>query len=183
MSAPTGNQDGPALRLEDHWPEIRRVVECGQKSTLHCAIASVDPDGMPHVTPIGTVFLRDDQTGFYFDPHTSALARNVEANPAICLMAVNARPMFWLRSLLGGRFVSPPGVRLYGTVGPRRPATPEELRRIEARMRPTRWTRGHRLIWSSFTHVRDIKFMAFRPVRYPAMMDHLWTRSSSPQGR
>jgi len=164
------------MQIQEHWPEIRRVVENGQRSTLHCAIGSVDPEGMPHVTPVGTVFLRDDQTGFYFDAHTSTLARNIEVNPEICLMAVNARPMFWLRSLLGGRFVSPPGVRLYGTVGALRPATEEELQRIEARMRSTRWTRGSRLIWSSFTQVRDIKFTAFRPVSYPAMMDHLWKK-------
>lgn len=169
-------QDGQALRLDDHWAEIRRVVERGQKSMLHCAIASVSPDGAPHVTPMGTVFLRDDRTGFYFDKYSSALARNVEAHPGICLMAVNASPLFWLRSLLGGRFVSPPGVRLYGTVGQLRLATEEELQRVEARIRSTRWTKGHRLIWSSFTHVRDIKFTSFRPVSYPSMMDHLWKR-------
>jgi hypothetical protein len=38
MSALTDRQDGPALRLEDHWPEIRRVVESGQKSVSYPAM-------------------------------------------------------------------------------------------------------------------------------------------------
>ncbi len=77
------------MDLRTHWDEIKRVVERGQKSAIHCAIASVDQDGCPNVTPVGTVFLRNNQTGFYFDQYTNALAKNLETNPNICLMAVN----------------------------------------------------------------------------------------------
>ena len=35
----------------------------------------MDSDGIPNITPVGTVFFRDDCTGFYFDQYTSALAR------------------------------------------------------------------------------------------------------------
>lgn len=162
------------MQIQNNWTEIKCVVERGQASTLYCSIASVSPEGIPNITPIGTVFLRDDQTGFYFDQYTSVLARNLEANPEVCLMAVNASPFFWLRSLFAGRFISPPGVRLYGTVGNLRPATHEELQRVENRIRSTRWLKGNRLLWSNFTHVRDINFTSFRPVVYPSMMDHLW---------
>ncbi|OGB22417.1 MAG: pyridoxamine 5'-phosphate oxidase [Burkholderiales bacterium RIFCSPLOWO2_02_FULL_57_36] len=162
------------MEIGTHWAEIKRVVERGQASKLHCAIASVSPEGMPNVTPVGTVFLRNDQTGFYFDKYTSNLAKNIEANPQVCLMAVNANKFFWLRSLFIGRFASPPGVRLYGSVGPLRPATPEELQRIQARVGRMLWLKGGRLLWSGFTHVRDISFTSFRPVSYPAMMEHLW---------
>ena len=55
------------LPIAHRWPKIRRIVERGQRSTLRCAIASVDPDGLPDVIPVGTVFLHADQTGFYFD--------------------------------------------------------------------------------------------------------------------
>ncbi len=163
-----------ALPIAQHWPEIQRTLERGQRSTLHCAIASVDPVGLPNVTPVGTVFLRGDQSGFYFDQYTSALARNVDVNPNICLMAVDAGRLLWLRSFLIGRFVSPPGVRLYGTVGALRPATGDELRQVQKRVGPTRWLKGNRLLWSNFTHVRDMQFTAFRPVRYPVMMRGLW---------
>lgn len=169
------NQSGRVtMNIEACWPQIKRVVERGQRSMLHCAIASVSPEGQPHVTPIGTVFIRDDQTGYFFDRYTKNLARNIEANPQICLMAVDARRSFWLRSLLLGRFISPPGVRIYGTVGPLRPATSEELAAIRRRVKPTRWLKGSQALWSSFTHVRDIDFTACNPVMYPVMMGHLW---------
>jgi uncharacterized protein len=160
--------------LHKHWSEIRRVVERGQASSLYCSIASVDEDGAPTVTPIGTVFLGAAPSGFFFDRYTSDLGRNIAANGKICLLAVNSGKWFWLRSLMAGRFASPPGVRLYGTAGPLRKATPGELRQIENRIRSSRWLKGTQLIWSSFTHVRDLEFTSFRPVSYPVMMEHLW---------
>lgn len=160
--------------IEERWPEIRRVVMRGQVSSLYCSIASVSEDGVPSVTPIGTVFLRDYPSGFFFDRYTSVLGKNIDANGKVCLLAVNSGKAFWLRSFLLGRFVSPPGVRLYGTAGPLREASSAELDQIEKRVRPTRWLKGSRLIWSSFTHVRDIQFTSYRPVTYPAMMEHLW---------
>ncbi|KAA0025089.1 pyridoxamine 5'-phosphate oxidase family protein [Antrihabitans cavernicola] len=141
---------------------------------MHCAIASVGADGGPHVTPVGTVFLRDDRTGFYVDRYTSVLAHNVEADPRICLMAVDSGVRFWFRSLLVGRFSAPPGIRLYGTVGALRPATAAELDLVHKSVRTLQWMKGGRLLWSDLDHVRDITFTGFRPVRYPVMMSHLW---------
>jgi hypothetical protein len=160
--------------ITKHWPEIRRVVERGQASSLYCSIASVGEDGAPSVTPIGTVFLGPNATGFFFDRYTSALGRNINANGKVCLLAVNSGKLFWLWSFLVGRFASPPGVRLYGTAGPLREATPAERAQIERQVRSARWLKGARLLWSSFTHVRDLQFTSFRPVNYPAMMERLW---------
>lgn len=162
------------MDLKTHWHTIQQVVEQALSSSIHCAIASVAPDGTPNITPVGTVFLRDDGTGYYFDQYTSALAANLAHNPNICLMAVNTSRLFWLRSFAQGQFTSPPGLRLYGQVGPLRPATVGERQLIEARVRPTRWLKGSRLLWSDFTHVRDITFTSFRPVTYPKMMQGLW---------
>ncbi|GAC1377352.1 MAG: hypothetical protein NVS3B3_18380 [Aquirhabdus sp.] len=162
------------MNLKQHWSTIKSVVERGQASSIHCAIASVDSEGIPNVTPVGTVFLRDNQTGFYFDQYTNSLAKNLETNPNICLMTVNTRSSFWLKSFVIGRFISPPGVRLYGTVSALRPATQEELAKIGKRIKLTRWMKGSKLLWSDFTHVRDIHFTSFRPVTYPEMMDGLW---------
>lgn len=162
------------MQIEKHWKQICEVVEKGQASTIYCSIASVSLDGMPNVTPIGTVFLRDNLTGYYFDHYTSALAKNLDANPNLCLMAVNSGFWFWFNSFWRGHFISPPGVRLYGKAGPLRPATPEEIALIEARVRPTKFLKGSRLLWSSFTHVRDIVFTSFRPVTYPKMVEGLW---------
>ncbi|WP_409428635.1 hypothetical protein [Mycobacterium sp. SMC-11] len=64
--------------------------------------------------------LRDDCTGAYFDQYTERLAGNLDRDPRVCVMAVDSGLVFWLRSLLTGRFRKAIGVRLYGTAGPRR---------------------------------------------------------------
>ena len=162
------------MDLSNHWKEIVDVIGTGQRSSLHCSIATVDEQGVPNVTPIGTVFLRDDHSGYFFDAFTSKLASNIESNQNICLMAVNTNTSFWLKSFFKGKFLAPPGVRLYGTVGKLREATEEEIAAINKRIKPMSWLKGSKLIWSSFTHVRDIQFNDFRPVQYPKMMEHLW---------
>lgn len=180
MTEPLNSHSGKCtMKIEDHWPEIQRVVMNGRRSSRHCAIASVGESGVPTITPIGTVFLRSDYTGFFFDQYTNALAQNVALNPNVCVMAINSSSWFWLRSLVIGRFVSPPGVRLYGKVHARRLATVDEMMVIENKVWPTHWLRGSRLLWSNFSHVRDIQFTSFRPVTYPVMMEHLWSEGYS----
>ncbi|MGV9664616.1 pyridoxamine 5'-phosphate oxidase family protein [Nocardia niigatensis] len=93
------------MTLEQNWDRVRDTVS----RAGHCAIASVDADGSPHVTPIGTVFLRDTATGFYFDQYTEALACNLDTDSRVCLMAVDSGPLFWFRSLLTARFPPRPG--------------------------------------------------------------------------
>lgn len=171
------DEDRSALD-DDSWATVRKLVDRAKTSSLHCAIASVGPDVAPHVTPVGTVFLRDDRTGFYFDQYTSALGRNVDADPRVCLMAVDTGRVFWLRSLITGHFIAPRAVRLYGTAGPRRPATQLERYQVRRSVRKTQWSRGGKMLWSNFSHVRDIAFTGFRPVLYPVMMEHLWREGS-----
>ena len=72
------------------------------------------PKGIPNITPIGSVFLKECQTGFFFDSYTSALANNLEQNDNVCVMAVNTNKLYWIKSFFKGRFLSEPGVRLYG---------------------------------------------------------------------
>lgn len=156
------------------WTKIQETLARGQASSMYCAIATLDAQGMPNVTPVGTVFLRDDQSGYFFDHYATSLGRNIDANPKVCVMAVNSGKWFWAKSLLLGRFASPPGVRLYGEAGPRREATATEIALIERRVKAAQILKGGRALWSGFSHVRDIRFSDYRPVMYPVMMDGLW---------
>lgn len=166
------------MNIKDDWKKVKSVLEQGQASSIYCSIATVSPDNTPHITPVGTVFLRDDQTGYFFDHYAETLGENIDRNPDVCIMAVNAGRFFWFRSLLKGRFVAPPGVRLYGKAGPVREATPEEIEKIENRVKPSRWMKGARLLWTDFTHVRDVDFSSYKPVTYPVMMDGMWQERS-----
>ena len=48
--------------LQAAWPTLRQLVS---GSAYDVVIASVNDDGSPHITPIGSLFLRDDCTGYY----------------------------------------------------------------------------------------------------------------------
>src|SRR5690606_30306879 len=135
---------------------------------------TINPDGTPHMTPVGTVFLRDDQTGYFFDHYAETLGKNIDRNSNVCIMAVNCGRLFWLRSLLTGRFVSPPGVRLYGKVGPIREATVEDVAKIEKPVNASKWMKGARMLYNDFSHVREIEFTSYNPVTYAVMMDGMW---------
>ena len=162
------------MDLRDNWPQLRAVFDASIGSSLHCAIATPSADGFPPVTPIGHIFLRDDQTAFYFEEHARRLPENLARDPRVCLLLVNSRRSFWLSSLLRGRFASPPGMRLLGIAGARRPATKQEKQAYETRVKRFRRLRGYRLIWHDLSHVRDIKLERVEPVLYPVMTDGLW---------
>ncbi len=103
-----------------------------------------------------------------------AMPRNFESNRNICLMAVNSSVSFWLISLLRARFSSAPAVRLSGTVGDIRSATQEEIDLLDESISPTRFLKGHKLLWGNLTKVRDIRFYGFVPAKYPVMCENLW---------
>jgi hypothetical protein len=163
------------MDLDTHWPQIRRTVMAAQRSALHCAIATVTPQNTPHLVPIGTVFLHADRPGGYmFDHYANNMAKNLAGNPNICLLAVNASRLMWLASFLRGRFVSPPGLRLYGTAGALRLASAAERAAVDRRTGLMRLLPGGRAIWNDFSHVRDLHFTRFAPIMYPAMMEDVW---------
>ncbi|MEC8444157.1 MAG: pyridoxamine 5'-phosphate oxidase family protein [Pseudomonadota bacterium] len=165
-------------QLRTQWPDIKKTLEQAQASAVHCTIATVSPGGMPHITPVGTVFLRDDQTGFFFDHYAVALGDNIDCNPNVCVCAVNVGRWFWLRALVTGQFTATPGVRLYGQAGPARTATEDELRLIHDRVKGASRLKGAKQLWSDFSVVRDIQFTDFKAVTYPMMMDKVWPNRS-----
>ena len=47
----------------DVWQLVRSTLRHTHASSLHCAVASIGPDGAPHVTPIGSIMLTDAGRG------------------------------------------------------------------------------------------------------------------------
>jgi uncharacterized protein len=152
------------MEIGEKWEMIRKVFDEAYKSCFHFAVASVNGDGSPHVTPIGGLFLRDDRTGFYFEEFPSQLPHNLKVNPRVCIMAINADKIFWGKSLFEGKFPSPPGVRLMGTVGELREASPDENAMWQKKVGFAKTMKGYKIMWEGMSHVRDIKFDSYEPV-------------------
>ena len=128
--------------LEKDWKNIQRIFKLAQKASIHASIATVDQYGQPNITPIGTVFLNDNQTAYFFDTFTERLGENLSQNSKACIQAVNSGKLFWLISLIQGNFSDYPGVRLYVEIGDLRPATEQEKLAVEQRVKPLQWTKG-----------------------------------------
>lgn len=165
------------------WQVIRDVFRRGFASSFHFAVASVAEDGSPHVTPIGSLVLRDQGRGVYFEEYPRNLPRNLARDPRVCVLAVDASRWALLRTLARGKVTRPFGVRLYGTAGERRPATPEEVGRVQRRVSRFRLLRGHQILWGRLRMVRDVRFHGFEPIRIPQLGSAQWPEeSSSSQG-
>jgi uncharacterized pyridoxamine 5'-phosphate oxidase family protein len=162
------------LDIGKKWETIRAVFDEAYKSCSHFAVATVNEDGSPHVTPIGALILREDQTGFYFEENPVRLPENLKRNPRVCILAVNADKGFWVNSLVQGEFTAPPAVRLMGTAGESRKATVEEIKAWQEKVALARRTKGYKLLWEKFGKVRDIAFDSFEPVRVGEMTMGLW---------
>lgn len=72
------------MDLIENWGKIRMHFSKSFASSLHVSIASVDTNNNPTVTPIGSLFLNKDQTGFYFEKFPSNLPKHAEENRNIC---------------------------------------------------------------------------------------------------
>lgn len=153
----------------DDWGGVRRLFRSAFTSSLHYAIASVDAQGAPHLTPIGSLILDRPGHGFYFERFTTRLPRHLGKDARVCVLAVDSGRWFWLRSLIAGRFARPPAMRLYGVVGEARAATAREKALWLRRVRPLRFTRGHALLWRDMETVREISFERAEPVHLGAM--------------
>ncbi|MEM1203028.1 MAG: pyridoxamine 5'-phosphate oxidase family protein [Acidobacteriota bacterium] len=154
------------MNLHDDWNEIRHIFA----RSVYASMATVDADGHPHVSPIGSLVLhREPGRGFWFERFTTALPRHLDTDPRLCAMAVDTRVTLWGRALVAGRFPQAPGIRLRGTAGDRRPGTERELDLFKQRVRATRWTRGHKLLWEGLAHGRDVVFDEAIPLRIGAL--------------
>lgn len=142
----------------ENWDAIRKHFSQSFGSSLHVSIASVGDKNKPTVTPVGSLFLNSDQSGFYFEKFIVTLPKHAVHNNAICILAVNSSKFFWLKSLFKGRFDAYPAYRLYGKLGERRKASEAEMRALKRRMKLTRSLKGHKYLWDNMNEVREITF-------------------------
>lgn len=146
------------MNLIQDWPSIRTHFNKSIQSSLHVSIASVGIDDKPTVTPVGSLFLNGDQTGFYFEIFVSKLPLHEKKNKNICVLAVNSNKWVWLKALFKLKFKSNPAIKLYGELGKKRPATDIEISRLNRRMKATKGLKGNKYLWSNTPIVREIKF-------------------------
>ena len=149
---------------DEQWATVRQIVPRTILSSLHCSVASVNPDGSPHVTPIGSFLPTEKGRGVYFDAFNSQLAANVERDPRVTILAVHSGWIMWGRSFLKGRFVSPPGIRLIGNVGAQRRSTQQEVQRFHRLVGRLLHTKGGQRMWASLPLVRDVTIERVLPV-------------------
>lgn len=162
------------MNLEQDWSDIRAVFVAARRRGLHHALATVNDDGTPQVTPIGSLWLHGDRPrAIYFDMFNRRLASNLNARQRVMVMAVDPRYSLWIAAFVRGHFTRHLAIRLAGTVSPRRRPQDEETRRIERLFRRTRFTRGSRLLRSRIEWIRDIDFDAVAPVRVGRMTSAL----------
>jgi hypothetical protein len=146
------------INIIDDWQKIRNHFNRSFRSNLHVSIASVDVDGNPTATPIGSLFLNDNQTGFYFEKYPKNLPIHAGYNNRICVLAVNSNRLFWLNALFLGKFSDHPGIKLYGDLGLRRKATENEINRLNRRMKFTKGLKGNTYLWGDMHYVREVTF-------------------------
>jgi hypothetical protein len=161
------------MDLQTDWHTIRKHFNTCFRTNFHVSVASVDTENKPTVTPIGSMFLKRDQTAFYFEKYPTKLPQAAKTNKHICVLAVNSGIFFWVKSLFKGRFSSHPGIKLYGELGDRRQATEIEISRLQKRMRQSKGMKGNKYLWGDMQYVREIRFTKAEKLIIGKMTEHL----------
>ena len=161
------------INLKENWQKIRMHFRKSFGANMHVAIASVDKDNQPTVTPIGSLFLNDNQTGFYFEKFAKKLNSNSKTNKNICVLAVNSSNLFWLKSLFNMNISSYPALKSYGELGVKRGATEKEYRAFQRRIRQTTRLKGSKYLWQDMSMVREIKFTKAEKINLGTMTKDL----------
>jgi len=161
------------MDIKLNWQEIRSHFNTCFKTNFHVSIASVGSGNIPTVTPIGSLFLKSNRTGFYFEKYPQKLPEHAKSNKNICVLAVNSGMRFWLKSLYKSKFKSYPGIKLYGEIGEKRQASEIEISRLKNRMRATNALKGNKYLWGDMQYVRDINFTKAEKVNIGKMTERL----------
>lgn len=147
-----------------NWSKVKAFV----RGKLFCTAAIAEEEGV-RLFPIGSLRVANDGSGSYFE----IFAKPAREGDSITFLAVDSNPLFWLVSLLQGRFSHPPALRLRGRLGVRRDPTLWEVERWHKVVGLLLKTRGGAALWSKPGKVREVQFTSAEPVRLGKMTQHL----------
>lgn len=136
-------------------------------NSFYCSVSTVNREGIPHISPIGSVYLVNENEGYFIEMFTTSFRDKV--GETACIMAVNTSLIYWLFSLIRGKFKTPPATRLSVTIGDRRKITEIERARFQKRVRPFKGLRGYTKMWSKTSFVRTFTIDQIKPVSIGAM--------------
>lgn len=159
------------MKIKEHWKDIQEHFKTSFKSSLHVSIASVNDQGNPSITPIGTLFLNDNYGAYYFEKFTTSLQNN--ENKKVCILGINSSKSFWIKSLLKVEFKKYPGLKIYGELGERRKATNKEIQLLQKRLNKTKLTKGNKYLWGDMDTIREIKIKSIEKVNIGKMTEKL----------
>ena len=154
---------------KENWKKITNYYTEYLKRSFYCSFATTSNKSEPNVTPIGSLILRDNFTGFFFDIFPSVMADNLEDNGRVCLLLINTSKFFWFKSFSRGVFEKPSGIKLAGTVGEKREATPEEKEAFLKKYKKFKRFKGFKILWGNLSYVRDVTFTDYYPINTGAM--------------
>lgn len=140
---------------EEKW---QRIVQFHQKLKQSSMIGSVNSNSQPNVTPIGSLILKDDYTGYYFDLFTKELSDNLDQNNQVCVLMLQTGMLFWLKSMYANEFKQLPGIKLIGSAGNKRKASAEEVALLRSQIKYFKMFKGYQTIFGNLSYVRDITF-------------------------
>lgn len=161
------------MDIKNDWNKIRKHFNKSFSSNLHISIASVDSENNPTVTPIGSLFLNHNQTGFYFEKFPCKLPEHAKTNPKVCLLGVNSGRIFWIKALFHEKFSDYPAIKLYGELGERKKATKKEISRLNRRMKITNGLKGNTYLWKKMEFIREIRFNKAEKINLGKMTNDL----------
>jgi uncharacterized protein len=150
--------------IRELFGEASRITASMGRSVPYCAMATVNENGSPRVTPISSLILGENKQGFYFEEFSTSMTQNLERDQRVCILVVNNSIPFWIKSLVFGRLAYPPAIRLSGTVGERREAYPLEIEAFRRPIARLKVFRGYKPLWGVMKHGREVYFDGFEPV-------------------
>lgn len=162
------------MDIENSWDEITRIVDKSFLSSHYFSVATITDDGAPHLTPIGSLMLGENNRGILFEKYSVNMGNNIKVNNKICIMGINASLMTILKGVIFKKLREPLGVRLWGVAGERRKATTEEIESLHRRIQSAlpvfgkviRHLNGYKILWGDMKYVRDIEFNKFDHVKF-----------------